>query len=158
MEHRRLSVVERALFLMDHGLLKGVNSADMARLAVNMVELEWEAGHTEQLDSQTLYVVAEGRIEMRLNGTPVGPMVAGQGFGLMALIGQETGDDLVSVATEHTHVLSISRETFFETLHEYPDVAISMLQELARSLMELLREVERLKRKAGEAPEGGSPA
>ena len=157
MTHRKLSLVERALFLMDHGMLKGISSSDMARVAARMTELEWEAGHTVRLDTQTLYVVAEGRIEMRLNGTPVGPMVAGQGFGLMALIGQDTGDQLVSVATEHTHVLSISRETFFETLHEYPDVAISMLQELARSLMELLREVERLKRKLGEAPDAGAP-
>lgn len=149
MTHRKLSLVERALFLMDHGMLKGISSSDMARVAARMTELEWEAGHMVRLDTQTLYVVAEGRIEMRLNGTSVGPMAAGQGFGLMALIGEDTGDDLSGVAMEHTHVLSIAREDFFDVLHEYPDVAIALLQELARSLMELLREFEKLKRQAG---------
>ena len=36
----------RALFLMDHGMLKGISSSDMARVAARMTELEWEAGHT----------------------------------------------------------------------------------------------------------------
>ena len=157
MEHRQLSVVERALFLMDHGLLPGVSSSDLARLAANMTELEWETGHTERLDTQSLYVVTEGRIEMHMNGTPVGPMTTGQGFGLMALIGEDTGDDLSGVATTHTHVLAISREMFFEVLHEYPDVAIAMLQEVARSLMKLLREVEQLRRKAAGAAESSRP-
>lgn len=150
MTDNRLGIIERALALLEVELLSGLSTEDLARVAARMSEESWEAGERVELDPETLYVIVEGRAQMYLSGVEVAIRMKGQGFGVLALIGHDTGDRMTSRALEDTHLLTINRDSFYELVFDTPDFAVAVIRLLAEGLLEMERAIEQLRRRVAE--------
>ena len=97
----------------------------------NMVLIEEEVG-------STMFVILSGRIKIsRISdeGREVilSILVDGDFFGEMAILDGQTRS-ANAVTLEDTEMLIIRRENFLQMLHDYPQVAINLLKELAHRL------------------------
>lgn len=111
---------------------------DISRFAVkqlykkdNMVLIEEEVG-------STMFVIVSGRVKIsRISdeGREVilSILVDGDFFGEMAILDGQTRS-ANAVTLEDTELLIIRRENFLQMLHDYPQVAINLLKELAHRL------------------------
>jgi CRP/FNR family cyclic AMP-dependent transcriptional regulator len=97
----------------------------------NMVLIEEEVG-------STMFVILNGRVKIsRISdeGREVilSILVDGDFFGEMAILDGQTRS-ANAVTLEDTELLIIRRENFLQMLHDYPQVAINLLKELAHRL------------------------
>ncbi|MEJ2545756.1 MAG: Crp/Fnr family transcriptional regulator [Calditrichaceae bacterium] len=111
---------------------------DISRFAVkqlykkdNMVLIEEEVG-------STMFVIINGRVKIsRISdeGREVilSILVDGDFFGEMSILDGQTRS-ANAVTLEDTELLIIRRENFLRMLHDYPQVAINLLKELAHRL------------------------
>jgi CRP/FNR family cyclic AMP-dependent transcriptional regulator len=111
---------------------------DISRFAVkqmykkdNMVLIEEEVG-------STMFVIISGRVKIsRISdeGREVilSILVDGDFFGEMSILDGQTRS-ANAVTLEDTELLIIRRENFLRMLHDYPQVAINLLKELAHRL------------------------
>ena len=111
---------------------------DISRFAVkqmykkdNMVLIEEEVG-------STMFVIISGRVKIsRISdeGREVilSILVDGDFFGEMSILDGQTRS-ANAVTLEDTELLIIRRENFLQMLHDYPQVAINLLKELAHRL------------------------
>jgi CRP-like cAMP-binding protein len=125
--------IEKVFLLQKVDLLQGARSGHLALLASIAEEVDVPAG-TALLDegapSAALYVVVRGAVELRGVG---GTLTASDGaaFGTWALIDQ--APSLVSAqAREPSRLLRISRGDFQDLIGDHPELAIGLLQGLAR--------------------------
>jgi len=97
----------------------------------NMVLIEEEVG-------STMFIILNGRVKIsRISdeGREVilSILVDGDFFGEMAILDGQTRS-ANAVTLEDTELLIIRRENFLQMLHDYPQVAINLLKELAHRL------------------------
>jgi CRP-like cAMP-binding protein len=97
----------------------------------NMVLIEEEVG-------STMFIILNGRVKIsRISdeGREVilSIMVDGDFFGEMAILDGQTRS-ANAVTLEDTEMLIIRRENFLQLLHDYPQIAINLLKELAHRL------------------------
>jgi len=97
----------------------------------NMVLIEEEVG-------STMFVILSGRIKISrisVEGREVilSILMDGDFFGEMAILDGQTRS-ANAVTLEDTEMLIIRRENFLQMLHDYPQVAINLLKELAHRL------------------------
>lgn len=152
----RLGIIERALALLEVELLSGLGTEDLARVAARMSEEYWDAGDHVDIDPETLYVVVEGRIDLFMSGSPIGPRRKGDGFGVLALIGHDTGERMAARVLVETHLLTINRDAFFDLVLDTPDFAVAMIRTLAQGMLEMARQVEQLSRRVVELEGDGA--
>ena len=149
-----LTIMERALFLMELDYFRSVGSEQIAHIAAEAREDHFDQGdiiYDETKPARGLYVVLEGNVEMRSQGTPFRRVSRGHGFGFAALLGSEDPTASSATALEHTHVLTISKEDFIDTIRDHPQLAVDMVRGLATQMVYHMREVEELKAKLREA-------
>ena len=79
------------------------------------------------------YVVATGSLEVRTRGRAIGRLGPGDLFGEVALITQMPRTATV-VATEHTDVMSLSRDEFFRQIVQQPERCVDFLKLLGDRL------------------------
>ena len=123
-----------------HGLrpLAGISEEGLARVAACAAEVTREAGQVLALPDDPgsgMYVIREGTVavELRTGTIELGP---GDFFGELALL-VEDGTRVARVrATSELHCVSIPREDFLELVETEPAVALHLLRELARRLVE----------------------
>lgn len=135
-----MDLVEKVTLLQRIDLLQGARSGHLALLASIAEETHVDSGevlirHGESTDS--LYVVVEGAIELRgLGGHSI---VAGEGrsFGTWALI-DESASLVEASADRRTRLLRITRDDFHDLLADHPEIAIGMLQGLAKRVRSLV--------------------
>lgn len=154
MKDNRLGIIERALALLEVELLSGLSTEELARVAARMSEEYWDAGEHVELDPETLYVVVDGRVVVHLSGTPVNERTRGAGFGVLSLIGHDTGDRMSARAIEDSHLLTINRDAFFDLVLDSPDFAVAMIRTLAGGLIEMARQIEQLRKRLAQLEEG----
>ena len=134
-----LTLIEKTAFLRGVGLFAGVPSEMRAQLADRARELRFEAGDVifrEGQENRGLYMVVEGLVEIRKGRVLDGVRGPGLGFGELAL-GEGEPHQITAVATLPTHALNVSTDAFFETMHDFPEVGISMVRVLAAHIVEL---------------------
>jgi signal-transduction protein with cAMP-binding, CBS, and nucleotidyltransferase domain len=151
--------MERALFLMELEFFQSVGSEQIAHIAAEATEDHFDAGaviYDENKPARGLYVVLEGVVEMRSKGTAFRKVTRGEGFGFAAVLGSEDSTASAATALEHTHVLTISKEDFIDTVGDHPQLAVDLVRGLATQMVNLGREVEELKARIRELEEKDS--
>ncbi len=135
-----MDLIEKVFLLQKIDLLRDARSAHLALLASIAEEVEVEAGTVlihEDEPTDAMYVVVDGRIEMRGvtdQRLQAGP---GQAFGTWALI-----DEAPSLVTATTvmpsRLLRITRNEFYDLLADHSEIALGLLQGLARRVRTLV--------------------
>ncbi|MGQ0561785.1 MAG: Npt1/Npt2 family nucleotide transporter [Gemmatimonadota bacterium] len=135
-----MDIIERVFLLQRVDLLQGARSAHLALLAAIAEEINSPA-HVELLEqgrpAAAMYILVRGAVELRGLGVERMLLQAGTAFGTWALI-----DDAPSLigarVTETSQLLRINRADFFELLEDTPELALGLLQGLARRVRTLV--------------------
>ena len=146
---RTLSVVEKAVFLMQTDIFKSLATDEVALIAVKSTENEFEAGELVEKGSEagrSFHVVIEGAVEVSRNSTVFRRATKGMYFGLLPLL-EIQGDEEVR-AVEPTHTLVLSCENFKQAVADNPQFALTMIRSVATMALNFALRVEELE-KAG---------
>jgi CRP/FNR family cyclic AMP-dependent transcriptional regulator len=120
-----------------------VSEADLEELATHLIERRFPKNATvveEGLPGDYMYVIREGRAKVTKASEDgrekiMNFLEAGAFFGDMALLGDETRSASVKTLEEST-LLALSRRDFIDLLRQSPDLALSVIEELANRLRE----------------------
>ena len=120
-----------------------VSEADLEELATHLIERRFPNNATvveEGLPGDYMYVIREGRVKVTKASEDgrekiMNFLEAGAFFGDMALLGDETRSASVKTLEEST-LLALSRRDFIDLLRQSPDLALSVIEELANRLRE----------------------
>lgn len=141
-----LTLIEKTAFLKSTEMFASIPTEVLAQLAARGREIHYDAGQTifRQGDpSSGAYMVVEGLIEIRKGRALEGVRGAGLGFGELALAEGEP-HTFTAVAIEHTHVLNVSNEVFFDSMLDYPEIGVSMVRAMGQRVSELAQRVHDL--------------
>ncbi len=136
-EIQTLSVIERALLLLDWEFFKPLASDEVALIAARTREVEYEAGEIIDPEGPTgssLHILIAGSVELSVEGSPFRRAGPGEAFGGGALLGVDVEGEELSVL-EAVHSLVLSREEFERTVADHPDFALACI----RALFEAVR-------------------
>ena len=134
-----MNLVETVFLLQQIDILQDARSDHLALLAGIAEEVD-VPGETVLLregePGEALYVVIRGTVALSGAG---GDLVLkdGRAFGTWALI-DEVPSVVGAVTTEPTRLLRIGREEYYDLLTDHPELAIGMLQGLARRIRTLV--------------------
>jgi AAA family ATP:ADP antiporter len=128
-----MDLIEKAFLLQRIDLLQGARSSHLALLASIAEEVEVSSGVTlirQGEPTDALYVVIRGGVELRGMGERLRAS-AGTSFGTWSVV--DPGASLLEARTvEPTRLLRITREEFLDLLADNPELAVGMMQGLAR--------------------------
>jgi len=122
--------------LQKTSLWSGLSNKDLKLIAKASKERNFETGETIVQKGQGgvgFYLVLEGSVEVRSNGTMLAKLGPGQFFGEMSVIDNEPRSADV-VAVEPARCLILSAWSFNALMSENPRIAIKLLQEFVRRL------------------------
>ncbi len=133
------SIKEIVTFLQRVPLLQGLNNRQLERLAKRFVEREYPASRaivTQGQGGEGFFIVVSGRAEAvreKADGSRavVNQFGPGDFFGELALLDDGLRTATVST-TEPTKCLVLTRWDFLGTLKEDAEMAVDVLQELAK--------------------------
>jgi CRP/FNR family transcriptional regulator len=134
-----MELIETVFQLLGVDLLKDARSAHLALLAIIADEVSVEKGTClirEGEPTDALYVVVRGTVDLRGIGDRL-TIGEGGAFGTWALI-DESPSPVEAVAAEPTRVLRILRGEFHDLVTDHPELAIGLLQGLARRIRSLV--------------------
>jgi hypothetical protein len=135
-----MDLIEKVFLLQHVDLLQGARSAHLSLLASIAHEQDFNEGAVllkqhEQTDS--LYVVIRGTVELRGAQDQTITARENSAFGTWALI--DRAPSLVTATcVEPTRVLRIERDDFDDLLNDNPELAIGLLQGVARRVRALV--------------------
>ena len=135
-----MDLVEKVFLLQQVDLLQGARSAQLALLAsiANVQDIPAQTTLIRQNEpTSALYVVIRGAVELRTTGNQVMEARDNAAFGTWALIDQAPSM-LTAHTIEPTRVLCIDRDDFHDLLNENPELALGLLQGLARRVRTLV--------------------
>lgn len=135
-----MDLIEKIFLLQNVDLLEEAESEHLALLASIAEEVEGEAGEIlirQGEPSANLYVVVRGKVELSGMGGEVVVAEAGRPFGTWALIDQNPSVVEAKVV-EPTRLLRITRGDFHDLLTDHPELAMGLLQGLARRVRSLV--------------------
>ena len=124
-------------------LFRRVSEGDLEELATHLIERRFPKNATvveEGLPGDYMYVIREGRVKVTKASEDgrekiMNFLEAGAFFGDMALLGNETRSASVKTLEESV-LLALSRRDFIDLLRQSPDLALSVIEELANRLRE----------------------
>jgi hypothetical protein len=135
-----MDLIEKVFLLQTIDLLQDARSAHLALLASIAEEVEADAGTVlirQDEPTDALYVVVEGQVE--LDGVAGQQLEAdeGEAFGTWALI-DEAPSLVTATVAEPSRLLRITRSEFYDLLADHPELALGLLQGLARRVRTLV--------------------
>lgn len=135
-----MDLIEKIFLLQKIDLLQDARSAHLALLASIAEEVEADAETVlirQDEPTDALYVVVEGRA--RLEGVAGQELEArpGEAFGTWALI-DEAPSLVTATVAEPARLLQITRTEFYDLLADHPELALGLLQGLARRVRTLV--------------------
>jgi len=134
-----MELIEKVFLLQNVDLLHDARSSHLGLLATIAEEIEVESGRVlirRGEPNDALYVVIRGAIELRGTGGQVLEAAEGGAFGTWALIDAEPSV-VEARATGSTRLLRIRRSDFQDLLADHVEMAIDLLQGLARRMRRL---------------------
>jgi ATP:ADP antiporter, AAA family len=138
-EESHMSLIETVFLLQRVDLLKDARGAHLALLATIAEDVTVERDEIlihEGESTDALYVIRRGVVELRGVGGRL-TITDGGAFGTWALI-DEAPSPVQATAVEPTEVLRIRREEFHDLVADHPELAIGLLQGLARRIRTLV--------------------
>ncbi|MDX1676071.1 MAG: cyclic nucleotide-binding domain-containing protein, partial [Longimicrobiales bacterium] len=135
-----MDLIEKVFLLQKIDLLQDARSAHLALLASIAEEVEADPETVlirQDEPTDALYVVTRG--EVRLTGVANQQLTAGAGqaFGTWALI-DEAPSLVTATVAEPSRLLRITRTDFHDLLADHPELALGLLQGLARRVRTLV--------------------
>ncbi len=88
-----------------------------------------------------MYFILDGKVEVRRGGFTLSTLGPGDNFGEMALMIPEFPRSADVVALSETCILQLAAWDFIPILKHNPDVAVAVIEQLARRLMEADRKL-----------------
>lgn len=88
-------------------------------------------------EGETMYVVAEGEVNLIVHGTLVETLAPGGMFGEMALLGKKEPRTASAVAATDCKLSPIDRKRFMYLIQQTPYFALQMMQVMADRLREM---------------------
>ena len=134
-----MNLIETVFLLQRVDLLKDARGAHLALLAGIAEDVTVDRGAVlirEGEPTEALYVVTRGAVELRGVGGQLS-MGEGAAFGTWALI-DGAPSPVEARAAEPTRLLRIRREEFHDLVGDHPELAIGLLQGLARRIRTLV--------------------
>jgi CRP-like cAMP-binding protein len=131
-----LLTIERVAVLQRVGLFAGVPGHTLVAVARLVEEVRVAAGETfieQGALEDWLYVVAEGRVSARTEHRTLGELGAGSVVGELAVLAPAPRAASVT-AVEPTLLLRLRRGPFEELLEDRPEIAMAVIETLARML------------------------
>ena len=144
-----LTLIEKTAFLKGVDLFQGVPSEMLAQLAARTQEVHFDPGQVvfrEGDVNRGLFMIVDGLVEIRKGRALDGVRGPGLGFGELALREGEP-HKITAIATLHTHALNVSNEAFFETMIDFPEVAVAMVRVLSNHINDMTQRVHDLEGK-----------
>jgi ATP:ADP antiporter, AAA family len=138
-ERDPMELIEKVFLLQRVDLLRGARGAHLALLAEIAEVIDVAAGEvllSEGEPATAMYVVTAGEIGLHGGGEHIA-MAPEQAFGTWALIDEEPGR-LTAQATRPSRLLRITRSDFHDLMADHPELALGMLQGLARRMRSLV--------------------
>ncbi|MFO7893112.1 MAG: cyclic nucleotide-binding domain-containing protein [Longimicrobiales bacterium] len=139
-EEGTMDLIEKVFLLQKIDLLQDARSAHLALLASIAEEVEADPGTVlirQDEPTEALYMVIDGRVD--LEGVAGQQLEAGdsQAFGTWALI-DEAPSLVTATVDEPSRLLRITRSDFYDLLADHPELALGLLQGLARRVRTLV--------------------
>ena len=135
-----MEIIERVFMLQRIDLLQGARSAHLALLAAIAEPIVVDAGENLlELGKPVpaMFIVIRGGVELEDVAENRNVVQDGGAFGTWALI--DDAPSMISArASERTDLLRISRSDFFDVLEDTPEMAVGLLQGLARRVRTLV--------------------
>ena len=138
MEVAMYSTIEKILLLRSVPLfekLAGEDLASLARLAEVELREPGDVVFREGELGDALYVVVRGAVEIRRGDDAIARITAPNVFGEMSVL-DACPRSATAVAVEHTQLLVLGGEEFYEALQERFEVADGIIRLLSRRLRE----------------------
>lgn len=138
--HRPMDLIEKVFLLQKIDLLQDARSAHLALLASIAEDIDADAGailirRDEPTDA--LYVVVDGRVDLDGVGDQRVEAGPGMAFGTWALI-DAAPSVVTAVVGEDARLLRITRSDFHDLLTDHSELALGLLQGLARRVRTLV--------------------
>ena len=135
-----LSPTEIALQLKSLPMFDGLTTRQLMDLAQVVREVTHPA-NTSIIEegglNESMFLLVEGRVEVRKQGRPVAQLGPNDFFGEMSLL--ERAPPAADVVTlEESRLLCLQRSDLFRLMEEFPTIPIIMCQTLSRRMRELL--------------------
>ena len=130
-----MQVIERVFLLQRVDIFANTPSQHLARIALLTREVEADVGavllHADQ-PADAMYIVIDGELRASFKGSSTA-VVAGEAVGALALL-----DDMPFAldvrATKVSRLLRLTKRDLDDLLHDYPDLAVSLLHGMAARL------------------------
>jgi CRP-like cAMP-binding protein len=131
-----ITTVEKVLFLKGIDLFSDLPGEELAQVALITEEAQRPAGAEiirEGEVGESLYIVVEGRVQVRKGDKPVAELSEREVFGEMALLDPAPRSATVKAVSDVT-LLTIRREDFADIMAERHEIARGIIQVLTRRL------------------------
>jgi CRP-like cAMP-binding protein len=135
-----LNIVEKVIALEGVDLLSSLNPDQLARIATIATEVDHPAGKVVLDPAQALdalYVVLDGAVELTQNGAVVHTARQNDVLGAWALFDTEPMP-VRAVTAEHTRLLRIGRDDFYELLSDNMEITAAVFSTLAKRFRKLV--------------------
>ena len=137
--------------LQSVALFWDLSEEELGYISEKMIARHYESGKfifLEDSEGEQCFFVVQGSVKVtRLSKDGREVILAmlneGEFFGEMALLDGESRSANV-IALEETEVLTLNREDFLVVLHDYPQIAIQLLKEMAHRLRKSDRQIASL--------------
>ena len=137
--------------LQSVALFWDLSEEELGYISQKMIARHYESGKfifLEDSEGEQCFFVVQGSVKVtRLSKEGREVILAmlneGEFFGEMALLDGESRSANV-IALEETEVLTLNREDFLVVLHDYPQIAIQLLKEMAHRLRKSDRQIASL--------------
>lgn len=140
-----LSIMEKAIQIARVPLFEDLAIDDIAHLAAETVEAEYEAGETIGADyeaGQWFHILIEGVCELRARDTVLRRIEAPDTFGLHSMLDIEDMDDISIAVIERSRTLHVQKSVFDILLADYPQITRALLRNVLRSVLTLSKRLE----------------
>jgi len=134
-----LTLIEKTAFLKGIPVMSSIPTEALADLAARAREIHCDAGQVlfeEGDEDRGAFLVVDGTLEQRKGRALVRVVKSGGAVGELWLEAGET-HHYTLVATDHTHVLNVTREDVVEAMHDFPEFGVAMVRGFAKTVHEL---------------------
>ena len=136
-----LTVVEKAVFLQGIEIFSQTKTEDLARIAAITVEMEFEKGETifkEKERGTSLFFLITGEVGLRKSDKEIRRVYSQGNFGDLALLDNEPRE-FTARALQHTHVLKINSEEFYELIADHVEITRTVFKSLTSQIRKLVQ-------------------
>src|SRR2546426_8674349 len=138
-----LTLIEKTAFLKGVDVLSSIPTEALAELATRTREIHCEPDQVLYREGDPhlgVFLLVVGLLEERKGRALVRVIRPGMGVGELWLAEGEP-HEYTLVATEHSHVLHVTREDMIDGMLDYPEFAVAMVQSTSRVIHEITSRV-----------------